>query len=115
MEDGTDADAVQLLAVNRLGAPVACGRLLAACDGVAQIGRMATLPGVRSSGFGRQMLDALLREALARGCGEVTLQATMDAMPLYLRAGFVAEGPVFEEAGLPHQTMRRALAAARSL
>ena len=115
VEDGTDADAVQLLAVNRLGAPVACGRVTVPGDGVAQIGRMATLPGVRSSGLGRQMVDALLREALARGCREVTLQAAVDAVPLYLRAGFVAEGPVFEEAGLPHQTMRRALAAARSL
>ncbi len=113
VEDADDAAAVQLLAFNRLGAPVACGRLVPRGDGSAQIGRMATLPGIRASGFGRQMVDALLSAARAHGHREVQLQSAIDAVPMYLRAGFVAIGPVFEEAGLPHQTMRQALAAAQ--
>jgi predicted GNAT family N-acyltransferase len=33
----------------------------------------------------------------------------MSAAPFYLRAGFATRGPVFEEAGIPHVEMVRAL------
>ncbi len=108
VEDAADAGALQLLAVNRLGRPVACSRLVDVQGqaGVAQISRMAVLPGARGCGLGRQMLDHLLALAAGRGLVELRVQAAQEAVPLYRRAGFQAEGPVYEEAGLPHQDLR---------
>ncbi|CAD5366204.1 4-hydroxybenzoyl-CoA thioesterase [Rubrivivax sp. A210] len=116
--DESDVPALHLLALNRMGAAVGCGRLSMderADEGrVARLARMAALPGVRGAGVGRTMLEALLGAAAERGCTEVRLEAAIDAVPLYSRAGFVAEGPVYVEAGLPHQAMRLRLDQARA-
>lgn len=109
MTDAQDPGAVHALARNRFGLPVASGRLLQAAPGVAQIGRMATHGGVRGAGIGRAVLNALMHAARQRGDREVLLHAQCSAVPFYARQGYVAEGPVFEEAGVAHQTMRRAL------
>jgi len=109
MVDDKDPGAVHALAVNRLGMAVGSGRLLQAGPGVAQIGRMATHAGVRGAGVGMQVLQALMRAAQARGDHEVKLMAQTSAVPFYLRAGYVAHGPQFMEAGVSHQEMRRAI------
>lgn len=106
MSDAADAGAVHGLALNRFGLAVAAGRLLQPEPGVGQIGRMATHAGVRSAGVGRQVLDALLAASRARGDHEVLLHAQIGAVAFYRRAGFETEGPVYEEAGVLHQTMR---------
>ncbi len=107
MTDAEDPGAVHALALNRFGLPVASGRLLQPEPGVGQIGRMATHGGVRSAGIGRQVLDALLAASRRRGDREVLLHAQTSAVPFYRRAAFETEGPVYEEAGVSHQTMRR--------
>ena len=104
--DAQDAGAVHAVARNRLGMPVAAGRLLAHGQGVARIGRMAALASVRGAGLGRAVLEALLAAARQRGEHEVLLHANATAVPFYERAGFRRSGAVFEEAGLPHQEMR---------
>jgi len=109
MCDEADATAVHALAFNRMGVPVASGRLLAAGPGVAQIGRMATVAVLRGAGVGAAVLHALLQAARQRGDHEVLLHAQTSAVGFYRRAGFVEQGPVFEEAGVAHQTMRRHL------
>jgi len=109
MCDEADATAVHALAFNRMGVPVASGRLLAAGPGVAQIGRMATVAVLRGAGVGAAVLQALLQAARQRGDHEVLLHAQTSAVGFYRRAGFVEQGPVFEEAGVAHQTMRRHL------
>ncbi len=107
MGDAADATAVHALAVNRFGQPVASGRLLQAQAGVGQIGRMAVHAGVRGGGLGRAVLQALCDAARGRGDESLALHAQVAALGFYRRAGFVSEGPVFEEAGVAHQTMRR--------
>ncbi len=109
MTDAADAAAVHALALNRFGAPLATGRLLQAEAGVGKIGRMATHAAVRGAGLGDAVLQALMQAARARGDRELLLHAQVSAVGFYRRAGFVAEGAVFEEAGVQHQTMRRAL------
>ena len=107
--DAADDTAVHAVAFNRLDMPVAAGRLLVAAPGVGKIGRMATLSAVRGARLGRSVLDALMQAARERGDHEVMLQAQTSAVPFYLRAGYQAHGPEFEEAGIPHQEMRIAL------
>jgi len=107
--DAGDAQCLHALARNRLGLPLATGRLLQAAPGVARIGRMAVLPALRGSGVGRAVLDALIDAARQRGDREVQLHAQTSAAPFYLRAGFSPRGAVFEEAGIAHIEMVREL------
>jgi len=85
--------------------PVGTGRLLP--DG--HIGRMAVLKEYRGKGLGGEILQRLMYAAKARGDREIVLSAQVRAVAFYLAHGFEGFGPVYEEAGIPHQDMRRAL------
>lgn len=89
------------------GRPVATGRLLP--DG--HIGRMAVLPEFRGTGLGSRVLTTLMDAAAARGDRESMLSAQVPVLGFYLRHGFVAEGDVYDEVGIPHQAMRKVLTA----
>ena len=103
--DGRDAQATHAVAYNCLGLALATGRLLEREPGVAQIGRMAVLPGMRGDGIGRKVLDALLAAARSAGCRKVVLHAQASALSFYRRAGFVERGAPYEEAGIAHVDM----------
>jgi len=107
--DKADASCIHAVAVNRFGVPLATGRLLKHVPGVAKIGRMAVVKSMRGSRVGRSVLDALMLAAREQGQHEVVLHAQTSAAPFYARAGFSERGPVFEEAGIPHVEMVRAL------
>lgn len=87
------------------GSVVGTGRLLP--DG--HIGRMAVLAEARGSGVGSALLRALIDEARRLGHAEVVLNAQTHAQPFYARHGFAAFGDVFDDAGIPHIAMRRAV------
>jgi YbgC/YbaW family acyl-CoA thioester hydrolase len=98
-----------VVAFNRLNQPIATGRLVSEAPGVGRIGRMAVARELRGSRVGRQVLDSLVQAARDRGDGEVVLHAQRHAQSFYLRAGFVPEGEIYDEAGIDHITMRRVL------
>jgi predicted GNAT family N-acyltransferase len=102
--DEHDAASIHVVAFED-GKPVATGRLLP--DG--HIGRMAVLKDWRRRGVGALMLKALVQRAKERGDTQVVLSAQVQAVPFYREHGFVAEGNVYMEAGIPHQDMRRCL------
>lgn len=102
--DEHDASCVHALAYDD-GKPIGTGRLLP--DG--HIGRMAVLKAWRGRGAGRALLRALMDAARLRGDREVLLSAQVHAAGFYRAEGFEPEGPVYEEAGIPHQAMRRRL------
>jgi len=110
--DEADRTAVHAVAFNRLGQAIATGRLLRPEPGLARIGRMAVNRMLRGSGVGRQVLQALMAAASARGDREVVLHAQRSAAEFYLGMGFEARGAEFEEAGIPHVEMARPLPAA---
>jgi len=107
--DAQDAAALHAVAFNRLGMPVATGRLLQHGPNVARIGRMAVSRVLRGSGLGRDILQALLAAAQARGDHEVLLHAQRSAEGFYRQFGFLPQGQPFEEAGIPHIGMARHL------
>lgn len=107
--DADDASAVHAVALNRFGVALATGRLLQHAPGVARIGRMAVLKSMRGTDLGRRVLRGLMAAARERGDTEVLLHAQCSAEGFYRREGFVPQGPVFEEAGIAHVTMTRAL------
>ena len=74
---------------------------------MAKIQRMAIVDGVRGRGAGRALLAFLEEEARRRGARTFSLWAQVQARPFYERAGYVATGPVFQDAGIPHIRMDR--------
>ncbi|MEJ5988912.1 YbgC/FadM family acyl-CoA thioesterase [Ramlibacter sp. PS3R-8] len=111
--DEADATALHAVAYNRLGEPIATGRLLPASDGVCKIGRMAVHQVLRGCGFGEQVLRALAAEAQRRGDWAIELHAQRTARVFYERLGFIAHGQPYVEAGIPHIDMTSALPLAR--
>jgi predicted GNAT family N-acyltransferase len=102
--DSHDAESRHVLACDAEGRAIGTGRLLP--DG--HIGRMAVLAEWRGRGVGRALLERLLEEAKRMGMAPLALNAQISAIGFYRRFGFAEDGPEFIEAGLPHQTMRRA-------
>lgn len=100
--DDWDALSLHALALDAQGRVLGTGRLLP--DG--HIGRMAVLQSARGQGVGTALLRALLQAARARGDREVVLSAQTHAMPFYEKAGFIAEGDEYDDAGIPHRQMR---------
>ncbi len=78
-------------------------------SGWRRFGRTATLPTVRGAKLGAAVLRGLMDQARQRGDTAVMPQAQTAAVGVYEHHGFEREGEVFEAAGVPHQTMRRAL------
>jgi predicted GNAT family N-acyltransferase len=70
---------------------------------------MAVLKTWRQRGVGGLLLTTLIQRAKEAGHREVLLAAQVHAVPFYERYGFRCEGPEFDEAGIPHRNMRRAL------
>jgi YbgC/YbaW family acyl-CoA thioester hydrolase len=107
--DLADATCVHAVAYNRFGLPLATGRWVQQANGVAKIGRMAVVRSMRNTALGRRVLDALMRSARDQGNTSAVLHAQTTAISFYRRAGYVAQGEVFEEAGIPHVEMVKAL------
>jgi len=103
--DVADASALHAVAYNRLGQPVATGRLLPYQPGVVKIGRMAVNRVLRGGHLGQQVLRALMDAAAQRGEREVVLHAQRSAEGFYKRLGFEQRGEPFEEAGIAHVEM----------
>lgn len=108
-QDGRDDSALHAVAVNRFGQTVGTGRLVQTAAGVGRIGRMAVLRDVRRAGVGAALLAGLVQAAREQGMRQVVLHAQVQAAPFYGAAGFEPQGPVFSEAGIPHQEMARTL------
>jgi len=112
--DEADETAVHAVAINRLGMPVATGRLLPHtrdARGVGRIGRLAVSRVLRGGSLGRDILNTLMRAAAQRGDHEVCLHAQRSAEGFYARLGFVTRGEPFEEAGIAHIEMYKTLTA----
>ena len=107
-QDAADATAVHVLSRDDGGRVVATGRLLVH-GRTAGIGRMAADADVRGRGHGAAVLAELHRQAVLGGVVDVELHAQVTARRFYERAGYVAVGEEYEEAGLAHITMRRGL------
>lgn len=103
--DGIDGDCRHALAEDAAGRAIGCARLLP--DG--HIGRMAVRREWRGEGVGSALLVHLIARARARGDAKVMLNAQTQAEPFYARHGFATVGAPFDEAGIPHIVMERAL------
>jgi len=100
--DGLDPACIHVLAYVNGELPVGTARLLD--DG--HIGRMAVLRPWRRRGIGSRMLETLIEVARQTGKSGCALNAQTHALGFYERHGFVAEGGIFDDAGIPHRHMK---------
>ncbi len=63
----------------------------------------------RGGGVGSALLIALMDEARRRGHREAVLSAQTHAIDFYAKHSFSVQGNVYDDAGIPHVDMRRAL------
>ncbi len=74
-----------------------------------KIGRVAVRQQLRRQGLGTQLMLRGIRHAAESGFRTVFLDAQVDSMPFYQGLGFIEEGDVFDDAGIPHVRMRLVL------
>lgn len=73
--------------------------------------QMAIEPERQGTGLGTRLVRALEEEVARRGFHEVTLHARDTAVGFYARLGYEPIGLPYVEVGIPHQNMKRTLAA----
>jgi ElaA protein len=105
--DGLDEMALHLLA-RQDGVAIGTARLLVKSDTL-KIGRVCVLPDHRGTGLGIALIEASLRIGRDRGLPRAYLSAQTNAVGFYEALGFVAYGPVYDDAGIAHRDMERAL------
>jgi predicted GNAT family N-acyltransferase len=75
-------------------------------NSIARIGRMAIQKEYREQGIGQKLLSILIQTAKEKGAQECILHAQTHAIAFYAKASFEPNGPIFDEAGIPHVEMR---------
>ncbi|MER7674193.1 GNAT family N-acetyltransferase [Kitasatospora sp. NPDC096128] len=116
--DEYDATSVHVLAVDADGTGLGTGRLIfgdqarkltGGVEGRVLLGRLAVVAAARGTGLGADLVRAIEAAGRERGAVEVELHAQVQALGFYERLGYVAEGPVYDDAGIPHRTMTKVL------
>jgi predicted GNAT family N-acyltransferase len=107
--DGFDDDAMHLLALGPDGGTVIGTLRLLMQGSDARIGRVAVERDWRRRGIASRMLSLALERAREQGCVRARLAAQLEATSLYEQVGFAVESEPFEQAGIMHVWMGRAL------
>jgi predicted GNAT family N-acyltransferase len=103
--DGLDGDCQHvLLRVDGLAAATARTRPYGV--NLFKIERVAVLKSHRGLGLGRVLMRHIMAQARASGASHAVLNAQLAVQGFYAGLGFVAEGPTFVEADIPHVHMR---------
>ena len=84
---------------------IGTARLVTLSDHQARIGRMAVLSSYRRQGIGGQLLRALLENGRSEGITQFELHAQLSVIPFYEQFGFIAQGAIYDEAGIAHRDM----------
>ncbi|WP_306155037.1 GNAT family N-acetyltransferase [Roseovarius sp. MMSF_3281] len=106
--DGRDGQAHHILATLK-GRPVGCARILTKGK-TGKIGRVCVLKEGRGRGIGAALVQACVDHiATLPGLTRAELGAQIHAIGFYEGLGFAAYGPDYDDAGIPHRDMERAL------
>ena len=105
--DDRDIVCVHWLALDESGSAVGTVRL--DLDAGGKVGRLAVLARERGRGVGRALMEHLHEHARDHGLARVWCHAQASAAPFYTRLGYRITSEPFEEAGIEHVGMERAL------
>ncbi|SMG17077.1 GNAT family N-acetyltransferase [Paracoccus sp. J56] len=103
--DGRDDEALHLLARDAQNRAIGTARIL--IEGkTGKIGRVAVRKSARGTGIGAALIRAALEELRTLpGITRAKLGAQTHAIGFYEKLGFVAYGPEYDDAGIPHRDM----------
>jgi len=102
--DHYDESAIHILATEYT-TPVGTARIVLVGD-VGKIGRVAVLASHRGTGLGAKLIATCLAELRSLPDVHIAkLGSQTHALGFYEKLGFVAEGPEFDDAGIPHRMM----------
>jgi len=82
--------------------PVGAARLREPEPGVGKVERLAVLESHRETGLGRQLMEAVERQARAQGIDRLTLHGQVRVAGFYEHLGYERVGEQFMEADIPH-------------
>jgi predicted GNAT family N-acyltransferase len=100
--DSLDKLALHVLVTDDAHSPIATARLCT--DGL--IGRIAVLPGHRNRNVYKSLLNFIVELASNQGIEAVSINCILDEVERFERNGFIQQGHVFMEAGIPRQRMQ---------
>ena len=107
--DGMDEQALHFLALSAAGTAIGCARVLLESDNGKtrfHIGRVAILKPFRNKGIGHQLMQAIIAHCKQTApLNQMYLHAQIERQHFYETLGFIAEGDVFMDAGIPHISM----------
>jgi predicted GNAT family N-acyltransferase len=78
-------------------------------DQTVKIERLAVLSTAREQGIGKKIMENALSFIASKNIREVVIHSQEYIKGFYQKLGFVEEGEIFEEAGIAHIKMRKAL------
>lgn len=107
--DGHDPECTHFITLSPEHAPIATLRLRALDERTLKLERMAVDSAYRGQHYGKKLVTEAERFAKQNGIREIHLSAQVPALRFYAQLGYVPEGSEYEEAGIPHQRMRRRL------
>ncbi len=103
LDDLDDASIHFLATENEL--PIGTARMTLIED-TAKIGRVCVIASHRGTGLGAALIRAAIAEARQHpGVRFAKLGSQVHAIGFYERLGFVAQGPVYDDAGIDHRDM----------
>ncbi|PSL50892.1 putative GNAT family N-acyltransferase [Salsuginibacillus halophilus] len=106
--DEHDETARHFALYNEEGQAVGAGRMRL-LDDAGKAERIAVRASFRKSGAGRQLMEAIEKEAAAEGKGKIKLHAQLQALPFYKSLGYTVTSEEFFDAGIPHHAMEKQL------
>jgi len=108
-EDLSDERNQYLIAGTDLGEPIACLMLKIIDKDTVKFRQMAVDLNYQGRGIGALLLRYAENFCLLNEYTQIELHARCRAEDFYRKAGYLAEGPVFEEVGIPHVRMTKVL------
>ena len=84
--------------------PIGCARLIF-IDKIIRLERMAIIKSKRYQGFGSRLLFEIIRIARNKKIKKINISAQLQAMFFYQKIGFIAEGEIYNDAGIKHIKM----------
>ncbi len=112
--DGEDDVCTHVVVVDDDGVCVGTARVRHKDGRTAKVQRVAVKKSARQAGVGRAVMGAV--EDVARSWGKEVafLSSQTSAIPFYERLGYVASGPIYDDAGIPHRDMNKSLSSSGS-
>ncbi|NLR08809.1 MULTISPECIES: GNAT family N-acetyltransferase [Lactobacillaceae] len=107
--DGTDEDKMHYVGYVD-DQPVTTARIDMLAGNRVKIQRVATEKAARRHGYAGELIKQIMADAKKSDVTRVELDAQQTALDFYQELGFTVIGEVFEEAGIPHRTMRYTVA-----